>query len=1083
MVDLSGTKVLAQIVPPTSDDTFPTHSDAYGKGGFRAVADAAEMAAIPAARRSEGMTVYVIDEDKGYRLAADLVTWNPVTTETIHVATISDWAGLEAALDLIKNDDGIEEGTLYLTDDITPTPGTYYFSKKIRFIGSRSADDNQAMVKFAVPNGVYIYVSGSTNKNEFKFQSIDFDVSYNNGGIYKPTGVAARFEFYDCQFENPCGNTALFQCGGTAVGSFKFINCRTSSPLLVPLIGFTIGNPLTNDSVTGDVEVIGSDFAGYFLSVNTAVVRASITGSRIQNNGSGVWKTTFDAGAAPLTTSLTVRYDGGSLVEQDLVAGDGGYATFVALGPTPTFVPPSYEIWVDQTAEEVAGSVYTSIDDAADYINGLPDTWRTMILRLTAGAYTQVKSVKFNKPVLVKGAGVGSTLVQFINLGTADWVRTNDTLGTYYVQGCFYWGDWTVGANALLRVRKEMNGILGIEDLTIECQTAGLQHIWMAVAQDGYIGCIMQNLRLTQRRKNARKYDASAQNPRAIHVESSNSSADENAQLPSFMWMNNIDITGLSKLTGTITTTGADANIVGIGTDFVNELEVGSFLIVANGYYPYRVTAITDSTHLTVDRTIGAYTDYEAVAYQTVGGVSISDYENVQMTRAYVNNLSVFGCGWNAFSCSGFDCVQARNWHMTSCGWAVNTLDEPNGSSGMVSVNYSNFMLDGMQVERTYMPDVTYADIWYMFDGRNGDNHCLSNIRVDGNGTAYKFADCFRSAGTLILNNCYVGGYIVNRYAIHLRKTGTNYSRIDGVRVEANNGSIKAENGCIGIRFVNSRLNVAAAFNTCSYLSIENCMLESGIWNLYACSWLRMSNTYVYAVFQYYYSVRAVINGNHFYSGIQCDSNVAECVISNNVITNQSQDIQLGSENVFANNVINLWSASKQLVMGNDSVFAGNNIILSDKTNRFQWGTSATARCRVFGNVFNYDAISADIDAKIMTLYGESMFVNNVIRVPDTITVQTQLVEVISDYCNVSNNLFKAKNHAVESGGILRVLANKCQISHNVFYNNGGVSTTCGIYIAGNKNLIDGNTFENYDAAWDVVIASGSGNVEDNTIN
>lgn len=1081
MVDLSGTKVLAQIVPPTSDDTFPTHVDTYGKGGFRSVADAAAMAAIPAARRSEGMTVYVIDEDKGYRLAADLVTWNPITTETIYVASVSDWAGLEAALDLIQNDDGIEEGTLYLTDDITPTPGTYYFSKKIRFIGSRAADDNQAMVKFAVPNGVYIYVAG-TGKNEFKFQSLDFDVSYNNGGIYKPTGVAARFEFYDCQFENPGGNTPLFQCGGTAVGSFKFINCRSSATLAEPLLGFTIGNPATNDSVTGDVEIIGSDFTGKITSINTAVVRVSVTGSRIQNGGSGCWKT-VDGGAAPLTTSMTIRYDGGSLVDQDLIAGDGGYCSFVAMGPDPKFVPPSYEIWVDPSADEVAGSMYTSLDDAADYINALPDPGRTLILRIVPGFYTEFKSVKFNKPVLVKGSGVGVTTIQFIDLGGTEWVRTNDTSGHYYAMGCFYWGDWTVGASALVRVRKEMNGIIGIEDLSIECQSPGLQHIWMAVAQDGYIGCIMQNLRLTQRRKNTRKYDESAQNPRAIYVESSNSGHGVNAHLPSFMWMNNIDITGLSKMSGTITTAGGDVNVVGTDTDFVNELEVGSHIIVDQSNTPYRVVTITDGTHLTVERNIGAYTAYEAIAYQTIGGIGISDYENAQRTRAYINNLSVVGCGWNMFSCNGFDSVRATNWFVESCAWGVNTLDEVNGLSGMITINYSDFWIDGLKVMRTLMPDATYANIWYMFDGRNGNHHVLNNVYVDGQGTTYKYADMFRSAGTLILSNVYVGSYLTNRYAIHFRKTGTNYSKIDGVRIEANNGSVYAETGCTGIRFINSRINVGAAFNTCTYMSIENCMFESGVWNLYGCSGLRMSNTYVYNVFQYYYAVRGVIVGNHFYQGIQSDSNTDECVFAGNMITVQSQDIQLGDENVFVNNVINLWTTAKQLVMGDDSVFAGNNIVLADKTNRFQWGTSATARCRVFGNVFNYDAISADIDAKIMTLYGESMFMNNVVRIPDAVTVQSQLIEVISDYCNVSNNLFKAKNHAVESNGIVRVLANKCQINHNVFYNNGGVSTTCGIYVAGNKNLIDGNTFENYDAAWDVVIASGSGNVEDNTIN
>ena len=38
MADLQGTKVISQIVPPTTEDTLPIHDSIYGKGGWREVA-------------------------------------------------------------------------------------------------------------------------------------------------------------------------------------------------------------------------------------------------------------------------------------------------------------------------------------------------------------------------------------------------------------------------------------------------------------------------------------------------------------------------------------------------------------------------------------------------------------------------------------------------------------------------------------------------------------------------------------------------------------------------------------------------------------------------------------------------------------------------------------------------------------------------------------------------------------------------------------------------------------------------------------------------------------------------------------
>lgn len=67
-----GTLVIAPIVPNDSEDTYPTHIDTYGKGGWVAVADMDERDAIPIDRRKVGMVVHVADSGNGqpqaYRL-------------------------------------------------------------------------------------------------------------------------------------------------------------------------------------------------------------------------------------------------------------------------------------------------------------------------------------------------------------------------------------------------------------------------------------------------------------------------------------------------------------------------------------------------------------------------------------------------------------------------------------------------------------------------------------------------------------------------------------------------------------------------------------------------------------------------------------------------------------------------------------------------------------------------------------------------------------------------------------------------------------------------------------------------------
>ena len=102
MTNISGTNVAAGIAPFTTDDTYATHQDIYGKGGYRCVNTIAERDAIPAPRQSVGMLVFVAEDNTTYKLKADL-TWEIPPTGTIYTeGTGIDISGTSIAVDKIE---------------------------------------------------------------------------------------------------------------------------------------------------------------------------------------------------------------------------------------------------------------------------------------------------------------------------------------------------------------------------------------------------------------------------------------------------------------------------------------------------------------------------------------------------------------------------------------------------------------------------------------------------------------------------------------------------------------------------------------------------------------------------------------------------------------------------------------------------------------------------------------------------------------------------------------------------------------------------------------------------------------------
>lgn len=79
MAQIAGTNVAAPVVPFSTTDVHPSHEAAYGKGGYRSVANVTERNAIPTARREAGMLCYVQADGVIYQLASDLNNWVALT--------------------------------------------------------------------------------------------------------------------------------------------------------------------------------------------------------------------------------------------------------------------------------------------------------------------------------------------------------------------------------------------------------------------------------------------------------------------------------------------------------------------------------------------------------------------------------------------------------------------------------------------------------------------------------------------------------------------------------------------------------------------------------------------------------------------------------------------------------------------------------------------------------------------------------------------------------------------------------------------------------------------------------------------
>ena len=71
-MDKGAIRITGYVAPTSDTDTYPTHLDKYGKGGYRSVDSIDARDAISAERRSIGMMCYVVTENKTYQLLLGL---------------------------------------------------------------------------------------------------------------------------------------------------------------------------------------------------------------------------------------------------------------------------------------------------------------------------------------------------------------------------------------------------------------------------------------------------------------------------------------------------------------------------------------------------------------------------------------------------------------------------------------------------------------------------------------------------------------------------------------------------------------------------------------------------------------------------------------------------------------------------------------------------------------------------------------------------------------------------------------------------------------------------------------------------
>jgi hypothetical protein len=159
---LKGTNIGAPIVPGSDRDSYPTHDEKYGLGGYRSVEDAQERDSIPLERRKEGMIVRTNSDGREWVLLNDLETWS------LNLIGIESVDALEQHLNF-KVDS--YDSKLYGKVDVNGELNTVFLNTNGHF-----------------NTGVILGESFSTGKICIKTKILDFTINDNTVVFVVPSG-------------------------------------------------------------------------------------------------------------------------------------------------------------------------------------------------------------------------------------------------------------------------------------------------------------------------------------------------------------------------------------------------------------------------------------------------------------------------------------------------------------------------------------------------------------------------------------------------------------------------------------------------------------------------------------------------------------------------------------------------------------------------------------------------------------------------------------------------------------------------------------------------------------------------------
>jgi len=326
MAQIQGTNISAPVVPFDTNDIFASHIALYGKGGHRTVNNLTEKYNIPFLRREEGMTVYVISENKRYRLVSIGSDGVPTTS--------ADWVEeeIQTIQQATETEDGITQLATYEefeNGQDTGSTGATLFVRPSHI--KQFIEDNITLIEQSVNNNKIIDITwdGLIFKLTFK-TAID-------GQLYRITDYQTKYfqsETHEYKESLEIEPLIIRTVWNENLNSFQIYKQAISEKYTGDLIYYDVfySEPITPIIPTLENETgIGYCNGGTCQLINTSTVLQpfdrSLTGNSYYLNYSGSIRTSININALLFTGTFKIQnifssdwVDFGNQLIDDLIA-------------------------------------------------------------------------------------------------------------------------------------------------------------------------------------------------------------------------------------------------------------------------------------------------------------------------------------------------------------------------------------------------------------------------------------------------------------------------------------------------------------------------------------------------------------------------------------------------------------------------------------------------------------------------------------------------------------------------------------------------------------------------------------------